>query len=256
MTEVLSKGRRTCVRQSATVAASVALFAVVGWSTPAEASSKTYSFKNISTDLDPGETATAQEVGANINMIVSDAGTSNGNNVVEFVFQNNNTVASSINQIYFNDGGLLGATMNIIGGDNVSFEPGASPPTLPGWVDYFGPPGPPPSPTFAAQPQTPQPQQNAINPGEELAIEFELAENKTYGDVITSINSGMSGAFDPETDLVVGLHVQGIGPDGFSASFVVIPLPAPVAMGLLGLLGVGAMTRRRFMNSAGSATTA
>jgi len=148
------------------------------------------------------------ETGANYKLTVSDA----GNGQVSFLFQNIGATASSITDIYFDDGTLLGIAQ-IINGAGVDFGLGASPGNLPGGnnldpdfnttVDFSADSNPP-----AAS--------NGVNPGEEVTIIFDLLAGKTYADTIAAIQGGEDGIGD---DLRIGIHVQAFA-DGESEGFV------------------------------------
>lgn len=81
----------------------------------------------------------------------------------------------------------------------------------------------------------PPPSKNGLDPGESLTVAFQSLG--TYSSLLGAINSG---------DLRIGLHVQEIGPQGTSASFVnVQAVPEPGGALLLGAVGVILLVRRR-----------
>ncbi len=152
---------------------------------------------------------------------------------VDFKFTNVGPLASSIADIYFDDGSLLGIS-TIINGPGTSFSQGASPGNLPGgnncdpaFVTTAG---------FSADSDPPV-QPNGVNPGEMVTIRFSLVGGQTFADVIDEISGGT---------LRIGIHVQGFSSGG-SEGFVFCPdpVPAPAAFGMLGILGVAALRRRR-----------
>ena len=160
---------------------------------------------------------------------------------VQFNFYNSGPANSSIADVYFDDGSLLGIASLIdfddgFGGDmGVDFSQGASPGNLPAANNA----SPPFQATagFLADSDSPV-QPNGVNPGEWLGIIFDLQGAQTYADVIAELSDGR---------LRIGLHVQGFG-DGGSESFVNNPVPVPAAVwlfgsGLLGLVGVARRKR-------------
>jgi hypothetical protein len=128
-------------------------------------------------------------------------------NQVKFHFYNLGPEASSISEIYFDDGALLGIA-KIENGPGVLFVQGADPPDLPGGQDCVVPPfnvtaG------FLAQ-SAPPPSDNGVGPGEWVDIYFDLKDSKTFDDVITDLGSGA---------LRIGIHVIGFASGG-SESFI------------------------------------
>ena len=164
-----------------------------------------------------------------------------GGDQVLFTFFNTGPAASSITDIYFDDGGLLGSASLIdadegIGGElGVDFTEFARPRNLPGGNNA--------SPPFVAAgfsaDSDPPVQPNGVNPGESLGILFDLTDTPvgTFDNVIAQLTNG---------DLRIGLHVQGFDSGG-SESFVNTPIPEPHAAVLfaVGALVVGTATRRR-----------
>lgn len=120
---------------------------------------------------------------------------------VLFTFYNAGPGASSITDVYFDDGSLLGIS-DIINGPGVLFSPGASPDNLPG-----GNEADPPFVTtagFNADSDSPT-QPNGVNPGEYVTIDFELQSGQTHDDVVAQLAS---------TELRIGIHVQGFASGG------------------------------------------
>lgn len=151
---------------------------------------------------------------------------------VEFKFYNLGPTASSITDIYFDDGTLLGIA-SIVNGAGVSFGTPATPPNLPG-----GNLASPPFVTtgsFSAD-SNPPVEANGVNPGEYVEIYFNLLAGKTYADTLAALADG---------SLRIGLHVQAIGTTNGSDSYVNL-VPEPYTLLLLGLGLVGVAGVRRF----------
>jgi len=164
---------------------------------------------------------------------VTDAGwnTDTGYNQVLFTFINSGPDSSSIADVYFDDGTLLGIASIDNSSTGVSFSQGANPGNLPGGnsIGFETTAG------FLADADAPV-QPNGVNPGEYLGITFDLLSGITYADTIFALESA--------TDLRIGIHVQGFA-DGGSESFVnnvtVVPIPAAIWLfgtGLIGLIGI------------------
>ncbi len=148
---------------------------------------------------------------------------SNGENVAEFTFHNDSTVQSCITNIYFDDGPIIGATMNIINGPGTLFAEDG-PNNMPGGEDIF----------FDADREfnvgaEPPPSSNGINYigiGEWATVEL-ILDGFTLLDVLTALDLGT---------LRVGVHIQDFT-DGSSESAVNL-VPEPATMCLLGLGGL------------------
>ena len=168
----------------------------------------------------------------------------NANDVV-FTFNNLGPNASSITDIYFDDGTLL-AIANITNGSGVDFAQGASPGNLPDGNTIS--PAFQTSAGFSAD-SNPPTQPNGVNPGEFVSILFTLQSGQEFQTVLDSLTSG---------DLRIGLHVQAFA-DGASVAFVnndcvgpdcfsTVPVPSTVMLlgaGLAGLGGLSVYRRRR-----------
>jgi len=156
-----------------------------------------------------------------------------GGGLVRFHFRNSGPQASSISEIYFDDGSLLALSV-VTDGPGVDFEPDANPPNLPG-----GQMAVPPfqvTEGFLAE-AVPSPAKNGVGPSEWVKIDFTLQGGQTLDHVIAELTSG---------ELRIGIHVIAFASGG-SESFLNAPVPEP-ATGLLlgaGLLGLAAARRRR-----------
>lgn len=158
-----------------------------------------------------------------------------GANQVLFRFDNLGPAASSITDVYFDDGTLLGIA-SISSSSGVSFSQGASPPELPSAQNAS-----PPFVTtvgFLADSDAPALQANGVNPGEWLGITFNLINGQTLADTEAALLDG---------SLRIGMHVQGFDGGG-SESFVneppPVPAPGALLLGAMGLGLVGGLRRR------------
>ena len=166
---------------------------------------------------------------AQVTVDVADA----GGNQISFTFENAGPVASSITDVYWDDGGVLAGIFSITNTPGlVAFSSPADPGNLPAAND-----APPPfqtTPGFSADSDSPV-QANGVNPGEQLVVIFDLLSGKTFADAIADLTDG---------DLRIGVHVQGFASEG-GESFVNEPIPEPGTAMLLGLgLLVLGKTRR------------
>ncbi|OHB67569.1 MAG: hypothetical protein A2Y76_15905 [Planctomycetes bacterium RBG_13_60_9] len=150
-----------------------------------------------------------------------------------FTFNNVGLAESSITDVYFYDGALIdfdAATLSWRG--EVSFSQGAMPQDLPGLPKN-------PTRVYSADsnPGKPGTMANGVNPGEALDILFDLQGPNTLADVLNDLGT---------EELLVGIHVQGFASGG-SEAFVVVPVPAGVVLGMLGL-GVAGVKLRKFVS--------
>jgi hypothetical protein len=127
-------------------------------------------------------------------------------NMALFIFGNIGPELSSITDVYFDDGSILGIASIDNSDDGVAFSQYASPGNLPGANNAS-----PPFETtagFSADSDSPA-QPNGVNPYETLGIYFDLKYQQTYENVILDLASGV---------LRIGIHVQGFesgGSEGF-----------------------------------------
>jgi hypothetical protein len=155
-----------------------------------------------------------------------------GSGSVNFRFNNSGPAVSSITEVYFDDGTLLGLSSVLHSAGDPWTGGSASPPNLPGG-NLIDPPFVATA-GFLAE-SDPPPPHNGVRPGEWLDVIFAL--NGTYSDVIDELTDGR---------LRIGMHVIAFSSGG-SESFVNNPVPVPAAVWLLGsgLLGLVGVARRR-----------
>ena len=159
---------------------------------------------------------------------------------------------SSITDVYFEDGALLGIAEILDDPYNitnpVAFAIPATPANLTGANNAY----PPFEATvdFTADSNAPV-QPNGVNPDESLGIKFDLIEGATFDDVIAAINVGFDpynpDYYDGENWLVphlrIAIRVQGIGE--FSDSLIMTPEPGSLLLGSIGIGMVIARCRKR-----------
>ncbi len=193
-----------------------------------------YSFFNITNN---GNTDVSSQLSVDV--------TANGSNV-DFKFTNAVGVASSIADIYFDDGTLLAIATITDSGAGVAFTDPATPGNLPGGNNAS-----PPFVTtadFSADSDAPV-ATNGVNAASEwVTITFSLQGGQTFADTLAALADG---------SLRIGLHVQAIGTTGGSDSYVnAVPEPATMFMMGLGLFGIGMWARRRLANRTQTLVTA
>jgi len=245
------------------VVLSLGLFATNANAVPME-----YGFSWIDEGPD-GNPQAADKIDNQLKVVVSDAGTT----VIEgvtygqalFTFFNLGPIASSITKISFDDGTLLGIS--------TLFEDLDEPGVVDFKVTDKGNTGLPagnnlpvpfePTKEFNTIAESPGLNKDGVDIDEQLGVLFVLKLNEDNGlplkfdDVIAAIESGfnLNSGDDPTGTLRIGLHVQSIGTDGSSDSFIMsgeyqanaeVPLPAalPLLGGALGFLALVGWRRR------------
>jgi hypothetical protein len=231
--------RRTTFRRRRFSRGTAALYVLLGLALApsAHAALVTYGFGCISTGVaaacSTGEAQLVVDV-TNDNGIFS--GLTLATNQALFVFRNVGPAASSITDVYFDDGTLLGIAELWNTAGLVDFSIGATPRNLPGGqtVNFQTTAG-----FFSADSNMPV-QPMGVNPGERLGVVFNLINGTTFADLL--------GALDGASALRIGIHAQGFA-NGQSASFVneptpLTPVPLPPAAWLMAG-GLAALVRRR-----------
>lgn len=217
----------------------VAVAAVVGMTASASATTLYYDFSN-NIGGSPGS-----ESGASFSLAV----TNNFDGTASFTF-GNSLADSSITGIWFYDGVVMdpsnaSITGNLTGNINNWNVNSGSPGDLPGITDYFGQGGGPNFPATLELYSAINGFEDGIRFGDDLTVTVDLSVSFNTMIQMLEAGFGIGSGFNSDDHFVIGIQVQGLE-DGGSAQYVVnvIPLPAPVWMGLAGLVGVVAMRRR------------
>jgi hypothetical protein len=157
-----------------------------------------------------------------------------GGGQVSFQFLNDVGIASSITDVYFDDGTLLGIA-SITQTAGVDFEQGASPGNLPGGSSIT--PAFVTSAGFSADSEPPAAPNGVNSATESLTITFNLINGKTFADTVAALGTG---------ELRIGMHVQAIGTTGDSDSYVNNVPDGGMTITLLGMAmaGMGLASRR------------
>ena len=155
-----------------------------------------------------------------------------GDNQVIFQFRNIGPDASSITDVYFDNGTLLGIASIDNGDPGVSFSQHATPGNLPA-ANMIDPPFETTA-GFSADSDAP-PQPLGVNPGEMVGITFDLQGGGTVQDILDELADGR---------IRIGIHVQGFDGGG-SESFVHVPEPTTLILVALGATGIIGRRRRQ-----------
>lgn len=207
--------------------------------------STTYSFVGVT---NTSSANTALGVGSlSVEVIELLEKSAQGNAQVAFKFTN--ASSSSLSDVYFDDGTLLGIA-SITDFGTVAFTQLANPANLPGSQNLT--PGFQTTAGFSldSNAQGGGVPANGVSFGESLTVTFELQSGQEYQSVIQAL--ALPNTTDGTGNLRIGLHVQSFPSSGGSESFVNSPdgfaTPVPeaqtVAMMLAGLGLVGFMTAR------------
>lgn len=161
--------------------------------------------------------------------------------VVDFTFTNDVGIASSISEIYIDNGSPTGEVLDsgsIFAQSGTDFEWGtANPGDLPGGNGLGDPFDVTPGLLGDAQGN---PSKGIDAFGELLTIRIAFQGGKSFADILDGLMDG---------SLRVGLHVRSIGADEESDGFInepplIVPMPTTAALASLGLLGMGVRRRR------------
>jgi hypothetical protein len=228
------------------------------WGIPSIARAESLMTLGFSTIPNSVNNQTNAEIG--MAQLKVDVSTVSNPNQVKFVFSNEGPYASSITDIYFEDGPLFGISYLIdaddgIGGVNgdsgVDFTAGsASPPNLPSGNNA--------TPAFQVTAgfladSDPAAQPNGVNPFETLAIVFDLKNGQNVFDVLDALRRQPG---DELGSLRIGIHVQGFQ-NGGSESFIntppgppdestgIVPEPASLSLFGIGLVALYGYRRRK-----------
>ncbi|MCI0641909.1 MAG: hypothetical protein L0Y72_30580 [Gemmataceae bacterium] len=210
----------------------VALTALVALGAPSVARADFYGFTNISANSGANAPLVAQQLVVEVIDV--------GGGQVAFKFTNAVGIASSITDVYFDDGTLLGIA-SISTSAGVAYSNPANPADLPGGNTVV-----PPFVTsagFSADSNPPAAPNGVDSASEWVQITFNLINGKTFADTIAALELGLTDGGNANA-LRIGLHVQAIGQesDGFingPPTTTAVPGPGVPVLALSGLLGLG-----------------
>jgi hypothetical protein len=168
-------------------------------------------------------------------------------NQVLFIFNKTGTADFSLTDIYFDDGTLLALSSIYNDNDplhNVDFETLAKPADLPEGNNAK----PPFQTSVGFSTDVGNAPEGLDIDGEIVGIVFDL-KSGSIDDIINAIYAGfdLRAGDDPTGTLRIGIHVSSIEDNAgnYSQSFILVPVPAAVILGLLGL-GIAGIKLRKF----------
>lgn len=200
------------------------LFAQTAWADPV-----TYDFERITNNA-------AVDIAGQLSVVVSEYAVGQA----AFTFFNDVGVASNLTEVYFDDGTLFGIA-SVVNSDGVDFSTSykLNPGNLPG--------GDALDPDFVTSQgfgvDSASGSGNGVSSSTEwVKIIFDLLPGYDFEDVIAAINLGVLSPMADDS-LRIGIHVRGVD-GGTSDSFVLVPVPAAVLLGILGLAAAGLKLRK------------
>jgi len=228
-----------CRRNTLTVMilGAVASLVILPTSVQANLSSVTYGFTCITNNSVADAAIGEAQLAVTVSEVAGEP------NQALFTFTNSGPDASSIAQIYFDDGTLLGIAEIDNSDPGVLFlQPAPNKiGDLPSGNNYdFNT-----TQDFEADADSPV-FHNGVNPGESLGILFDLKDGQTWADTIHALDmSLMAGsAVDVTGGLRIGIHVQGFDDEYSEAFITTVPAPGAAVLGLFGLSMVSWIKRR------------
>ena len=200
------------------------LILVVAVNNPVQA--VTVNFGCITSNDPSGESCAIAE--SQISVELTDATDADGAAALFSFYNSGPDLEAFISDVYFMDGTLLGISSIDNSHTGVSFSEGANPSHLPAYQATA---------SFSADNDPGA--HWGVQTGEYLGITFDLLEGISFSDTVNALSTG---------DLVLGIHVQGLGAgadDTYSESMVnVVPIPAAAWLFGSGLIGLAGLARR------------
>ena len=225
----------------------IALLAMAGFATPAAADTIMYFRFDVFREYDP----IRDDAYSQVNLYVA---IPKDKDRAYFYFHNKSTVSATIAEIYFEDKRSLldGTSGEIESGTtaDVSYRlTNVKPSNLPGGNDI--------DPSFGASfgADYNSPIENGVDPGEVLVLSYAFRD--PLGGYDALIDAMQTNLITNVEDFKIGLHVQRIGPNDWSDSFItvgtpldpnqfaVVPEPATMTLLGLGIAGIAFRARRR-----------